>query len=217
MEKIKTLFNRFWKPLLIVTIIVLLVTIWTNNEVVKASENYITDDINKVEANNVGLLLGTSKKVKSGRNNQYFFNRIDATVDLYRNGKIKNVIISGDHGRKDYNEPEDMKAELIKGGIPDSVIYLDYAGFRTLDAVIRAKEIFGQTSFLVISQQFHNERAVFIARNLGINAFGFNAKGVGKMYGFRTKVREFFARDKVFFDLIFGVKAKFLGEKIVIK
>ena len=217
MEKIKTLFNHFWKPLLIVTIVVLLVTIWTNNEVVKASENYITNDIEKVEANNVGLLLGTSKKVKSGHNNQYFFNRIDATVDLYKMGKIKNVIISGDHSRKDYNEPEDMRAELMKGGIPDSVIYLDYAGFRTLDAVIRAKEIFGQYSFLVISQKFHNERAVFIARKLGINAFGYNAKEVGKLYGFRTKLREFFARDKVFFDLFFGVKAKFLGEKILIK
>ncbi len=217
MEKFKLLFNIFWKPLLIVTIIFLLVTIWTNNEVIKASENYITNDMGKVEANNVGLLLGTSKKVKSGRDNQYFFNRIDATVDLYKNGKIKNVIISGDHGRKDYNEPEDMKGELIKGGIPDSVIYLDYAGFRTLDAVIRAKEIFGQNSFLVISQKFHNERAVFIARKFGINAFGYNAKEVGKLYGFRTKLREFFARDKVFFDLIFGVKAKFLGEKIMIK
>jgi SanA protein len=217
MEKIKTLFNHFWKPLLIVTIVVLLVTIWTNNEVIKASENYITSDMEKVEANNVGLLLGTSKKVKSGRDNQYFFNRIDATINLYKKDKIKNVIISGDHGRKDYNEPEDMKAELIKGGIPDSVIYLDYAGFRTLDAVIRAKEIFGQHSFLVISQQFHNERAVFIARKLGINAFGYNAKEVGKLYGFRTKLREFFARDKVFFDLFFGVKAKFLGEKILIK
>jgi SanA protein len=217
MERIKTLFNRFWKPLLLGAIVVLLVTIWANNAVVEASTQYITDDINKVEAKNVGLLLGTSKKVKSGRNNLYFFNRIDATVNLYKNGKIKNVIISGDHGRKDYNEPEDMKMELMKGGIPDSVIYLDYAGFRTLDAVIRAKEVFGQSSFLVISQQFHNERAVFIARKLGISAFGYNAKEVGTRYGFRTKVREFFARDKVFFDLIFGVKAKFLGEKILIK
>jgi SanA protein len=217
MQKIKSFFNRFWKPLLVFATAFLLVTIWTNNEVEKASEKYITDDMSKVEANKVGLLLGTSKKVKSGHNNQYFFNRIDATVDLYKNGKIRNVIISGDHGRKDYNEPEDMKAELIKGGIPDSVIYLDFAGFRTLDAVIRAKEVFGQSSFLVISQQFHNERAVFIARKLGIDAFGFNAKEVGARYGFRTKVREFFARDKVFFDLIFGVKAKFLGEKIVIK
>ena len=93
MEKIKTLFNRFWKPLLLGAIIGLLVTIWANNAVVKASENYITDDIGKVEATNVGLLLGTSKKVKSGHNNQYFFNRTDATIDLYKNGKIRNVII----------------------------------------------------------------------------------------------------------------------------
>jgi SanA protein len=210
--------HRLFKRTITLSIIIILaLTIWSNKQIIDTSDDYITNDMDKVAVNNVGLLLGTSKKVKSGRNNEYFFNRIDATVDLYKNGKIKNVIISGDHSRKDYNEPLDMQQELIKGGIPDSVIYLDYAGFRTLDAVVRAKEIFGQDSFLVISQKFHNERAVFIARKLGIHAYGYNAKGVGSMYGFRTKIREFFARDKVFLDFIFHVKPKFLGEKIIIK
>jgi SanA protein len=110
-----------------------------------------------------------------------------------------------------------MKAELVRNEIPDSLIYLDYAGFRTLDAVVRARDVFGQTSFVVISQQFHNQRAVYLARAFGINAFGYNAKDVPASMGFRTKVREFFARDKMFLDLFFGVKPRFAGEKIVIK
>ena len=110
-----------------------------------------------------------------------------------------------------------MKAELVKNGIPDSLIYLDYAGFRTLDAVVRARDIFGQNSFIVISQKFHNERAVYLARKFGINAFGYNAKEVQAYKGFKTKLRKFFARDKMFLDLFFGVKPKFLGEKITIK
>jgi SanA protein len=165
----------------------------------------------------VGLLLGTSKNLKNGNKNDFFFNRIDATVQLFKSGKIKNVIISGDNSKKNYNEPLDMKVELVRNGIPDSVIYLDYAGFRTLDAVVRAKEIFGQSSYIVISQKFHNERAVYLARKYGIDAYGYNAKEVTAYKGFKTKLRELFARDKMFLDLMFGVKPKFMGERIILR
>jgi SanA protein len=203
---------------IIVSIItVLIITIWSNHTIKESSKNYITDNIDNVETSKVGLLLGTSKLLKGGYKNEYFFNRIDAAVELYKKGKIQNVLISGDHGTQNYNEPLDMKKELMKNGIPDSVIYLDYAGFRTLDAVVRANAIFGQNSFLVISQKFHNERAIFLAQKYGLNAYGYNAKDVSYVYGFSTKIREYFARVKVFLDLLFGVKPKFLGEKIVIK
>lgn len=198
-------------------IIVFLLTAWANITVIKVSKNYITDDISKVRTSKTGLLLGTNRTLKNGNKNDFFFNRIDATVSLFKTGKIKNVIISGDNSKTDYNEPQDMKAELKKGGIPDSVIYLDYAGFRTLDAVVRAKEIFGQNSFIIISQKFHNERAVFLARKYGIIAYGYNAKEVSAFNGFKTKLREVFARDKMFFDLLFSVKPKFLGDKVTIK
>jgi SanA protein len=198
-------------------IIILILTTWANFAVIKTSRNYITDDISKVEIHKTGLLLGTSRNLKNGNRNEFFFNRIDATVRLFKSGKIKNIIISGDNSKTNYNEPLDMKTELIKGGIPDSAIYLDYAGFRTLDAVVRAKEIFGQNSFIVISQKFHNERAVFLARKYGIIAFGYNAKEVTAYNGFKTKLREVFARDKMFIDLIFGVKPKFMGDKVIIK
>jgi SanA protein len=203
---------------IIVSIItILIITIWSNHTIKEASKKYITDNIDNVETSKVGLLLGTSKLLKGGYKNEYFYNRIDAAVELYKKGKIQNVLISGDHGTQYYNEPLDMKKELMKNGIPDSVIYLDYAGFRTLDAVVRANAIFGQSSFLIISQKFHNERAVFLAQKNGLNAYGYNAKDVSYVYGFSTNRREYFARVKVFLDLFFGVKPKFLGEKIVIK
>jgi len=192
-------------------------TLWANVRITRKTKEFITENINELKPEKVGLLLGTSKFLKSGKPNEFFFNRIDAAVRLYNENKIKYIIISGDNSHKSYNEPRDMKNELIKRGIPDTCIHLDYAGFRTLDSVVRAKEIFGQSSFIVISQKFHNERAVYIARKKGIKAYGYNAKDVSAYKGFKTKVRELIARDKAMLDLLFRVKPKFYGEKITIK
>ena len=180
------------------------------------TKDLVTYDIQKLPNEKVGLLLGTGKFLKNGCKNLYFFNRIDATEQLYKSGKIQYILISGDNSTKNYSEPEDMQAELIKRGIPADKIVLDFAGFRTLDSVVRAKEIFGQNSFIIISQKFHNERAIFLARKYGIEAYGFNAKDVNKYFGFKTKVREYFARAKVFVDFLLGVEPKFGGEKVEI-
>lgn len=140
--------------------------------------------------NRVGLLLGTSKSGRSGHNNPYYDYRIQAAVRLIKDQKIKYLIISGDNGRKDYNEPELMRSDLISAGIDSSIIYLDYAGFRTFDSIIRLKEIFGQDSVTFITQQFHNERAIYVASNEGISAIGYNAKDVGSRQGMKTQLRE---------------------------
>ena len=190
---------------------------WANHKIETETKNFVSYDIQKLPNEKVGLLLGTSKILKSGWKNLYFFNRIDAAEQLYKSGKIKYILISGDNSTKDYSEPEDMQAELLKRGIPADKIVLDFAGFRTLDSVVRAKEIFGQNSFIIISQKFHNERAVFLAQHYGIKAYGFNAKDVNKYFGFKTKVREYFARAKVFVDFLLGVEPKFGGEKVEIK
>ena len=181
------------------------------------TKDLVTYDIQKLPNEKVGLLLGTGKFLKNGCKNLYFFNRIDATEQLYKSGKIQYILISGDNSTKNYSEPEDMQAELIKRGIPADKIVLDFAGFRTLDSVVRAKEIFGQNSFIIISQKFHNERAIFLARKYGIEAYGFNAKDVNKYFGFKTKIREYFARVKVFVDFTLGIEPKFGGENILIK
>lgn len=209
--------RNIFKIILVFFLIFIVFTLISNYSISYYAKKYNFDSIEKVASYNVGLLLGTSKYLKNKEKNEFFFNRIDAAVLLFKQGKIKKIIISGDNSIKYYNEPRDMKRELIKQGIPDSCIYLDYAGFRTLDSVIRAKEIFGQSTFIIISQKFHNERAIFLARKNGIAAYGFNAKDVSTFKGFKIKVREFLARDKAILDIVFNVKPKFLGEKIEIK
>lgn len=172
---------------------------------------------NTISHNKVGLFLGTGKYLKSGRVNLYYQYRIEAAVELYRAKKIDFILVSGDNSSEDYDEPSTIQEDLIKSGIPENRIFLDYAGFRTLDSVVRCKEIFGQSSITVISQQFHNERAIYLAQHKNIEALGFNAKDVDVNYGFRTQLRERFARVKMILDLLFGMQPKFLGEAIEIK
>lgn len=104
----------------------------------------------------------------------------------------------------------------MQQGVPQDKIYLDFAGFRTLDSVLRSKEIFGQQKLIIISQKFHNERAVFLARKNNIEAYGYNAENVNKYAGLKTNLREYFAKAKVYWDLLFGVEPKFGGDKVVI-
>lgn len=197
--------------------VLLLLTAWANKKIESESSAYVTADTTALPACKTAVLLGTSNKMRNGTPNEFFYNRIKAAVELFRSGKIKDIIVSGDNSLSYYNEPELMKKELVKAGVPDSVIYMDYAGFRTFDSMIRAREIFGQTKFIVVSQKFHNQRAVFIARRHGIEAYGYNAGDVEAYKGFKTKVREFFARLKVFIDILTNKKPKFLGEKVVIR
>jgi SanA protein len=209
---------KFLKWLLISGLIIsFLFILIANNSINHKTANRTYSNVYSIPYNKVGLLLGTSKYLKSGKLNLYFEYRILATVLLYKSGKIEYVIISGDNSRKNYNEPQDMKDELIKRGIPEHKIFLDYAGFRTFDSVYRMKEIFGQKSFTIISQEFHNQRAIFIAHSLHLDAIGFNAKDVDVYNGFKTKLREKFARVKTILDLLFENKPKFLGEKIIIE
>jgi len=214
------LFKRNKRRVLLSILFVLamagLATWMADKTIVSASQPFIFADVDQLPHNKVGLLLGTSKLLRSGAPNQYFKFRIDATIALFRAQKIDCVIISGDNSRAGYNEPLDMKLELMKAGISEGSIFLDYAGFRTFDSVVRANKIFGQTGFTVISQKFHNQRAVYIARQLQLDAVGFNARDVDAYSGFRTQVREKLARVKVFLDHMFENEPKFLGEPILI-
>lgn len=189
---------------------------WANYSMKKDSENFMSDQTADVPETKTALLLGTSKTLNNGQPNAYFANRIRATWDLYKSGKIQYIIVSGDNSRKDYNEPEDMQQALIEKGIPEDHIFMDFAGFRTLDSVVRAKEIFGQQKIIIISQKFHNERAVFLARQNGMDTFGFNAGDVNKYAGFKTNMREYLAKSKAYLDLLLGVEPKFGGKKIII-
>lgn len=176
----------------------------------------VYDNVEDVPYNVVALLLGTAPVTPYGTHNYYFDYRIEAAVKLYEAGKVSYFIVSGDNHKEGYDEPQWMRDSLVKYGVPAEIIHFDYAGFRTLDSVVRAKEVFGQNSITIVSQKFHNERAVFLAKGYGINAVGYNAQDVER---WQKKLeiaiaRESLARVKMFIDLLLGKKPKFLGNKI---
>lgn len=195
------------------------IIIFANWKIPHDTEDYLFDDVEDIPKQKVALVLGASKYLGNSKYlNHYFIHRIDAAVKLYKAGKIKAFVVSGDNSRRSYNEPEDMRQELIKNGVSEDIIYLDYAGFRTLDSVVRMNKIFEQDSFIIVSQQFHNERGVFLAQYYGLTAYGYNAKDVPlNRSSVRTKVREVFARVKVFVDIIIDKQPKYLGDPVEIK
>jgi len=204
------------KSILLSPLVIIILVLIMNFYVEQKTKDYIYDDVNNIPKNEVGLLLGTSKYLTSGMENLYYTYRIQAAVELYENKKIDIIIVSGDNSTKEYNEPVMMMNDLVEKGVNKEDIVLDYAGFRTLDSVVRSKEIFEQNKITIISQKFHNERAIFIAMIKDIDAIGYNAKDVNIRYGFKTQVREYLARVKMFFDIAVNKQPKFLGEKILI-
>ena len=159
----------------------------------------------------VALVLGCSPRIQ-GRPNLFFTHRIEAASALFKTGRVKALLVSGDNGSRQYDEPTAMKAALVAAGVPAERIVCDYAGFRTLDSVVRAREVFGQSRFLVVSQHFHNERAIFLARRLGIEAVGLNAQDVPRRRALTTWLREYLARVQAVLDVtLLDTRPRFAG------
>lgn len=166
-------------------------------------------EIDSITTSDYGLLLGTTPQTRIGRRTNYFFKyRIDATERLYKAGKIKRILISGDENSLDgVNEVECMKDSLIAHGVDANDIILDGKGFRTLDAVVRAVKVYNIHSFVIISQRFHNERAIYLTEYLGHEVHdiqGYNAADPTSKMALMTYVREYFARVKVFVGILTG-------------
>lgn len=175
---------------------------------------YVYDHAEEVPETFAAVVLGCSPHHEN-RPNLYFRNRMEAAAKLYHSGKVKKLIVSGDNGRKEYNEPEAMRQALIARGVPDEDIYCDYAGFSTLDSIIRTESIFSQQKFIIISQRFHCERAVFIANCKGLEVFGYAATDIQTpRWKYRNHFRESLARPAALLDLIFCRDARFAGEKV---
>ncbi|MBE6356728.1 MAG: hypothetical protein E7058_06405 [Lentisphaerae bacterium] len=183
---------------------------------IAAYSDSVYDEIPRLPETYTAVVLGCSPFIGStGRQNLYFRYRMNAAAMLYHSGRIKTLLLSGDNGRKGYNEPEAMRQYLLTLGVPDSALYCDYAGFSTLDSMIRAEAIFGQKKFIVISQRFHCERAVFLARCKGLEAYGFAAENVeSPLWKYRSLFRESLARPAAILDLITMRDARFGGEKV---
>lgn len=211
LKTLKRIIRFFAEWLLIATL-----GVWFSDSFVTYyAKPYQFESISELPKNKVALVLGTSKYSRTGNKNLFFTYRMRAAADLYKMGKIEHILVSGDNHVANYNEARDMLNTLISLGIPKSAITLDYAGFRTLDSVVRCKEVFGVQEVTIISQQFHTERAIFLARAHGIEAIAYTAKDpdYNQQIGKIVLVREKFARFKAMLDVLVGTKPKFLGKK----
>lgn len=188
--------------------------LFINYRVKLIADGKIFTDVQAIPENSVALVLGTSHYLVNGHPNEYFTTRIDAAAELYFAHKVRKILVSGDNSQANYNEPEEMKNELVKKGIPSEDMVLDYAGFRTFDSMVRAREIFGLNNFIVVSQQFHCERAIYIAHAKHIDVTAYAAKD--PVYtSTKTSLREYPARVSAFLDCyILRTRPHFYGEKI---
>ena len=195
-------------------VLALMFILCANLWVVFSTEDKVLTDINSLDGHKVALVLGTSRKRSNGSANPFFENRIKAAAELYKEGKITHFIVSGDNRTIYYNEPIEMKKALIQLGVPDSAITLDYAGLRTLDSIVRSKEIFGQDKITIITQPFHSYRALFISNFYNIDAVALVAQEPENEIPLKVYVREYFARTKAVLDLyILNTAPRHLGDK----
>ncbi|MFM9957952.1 MAG: vancomycin high temperature exclusion protein [Phycisphaerales bacterium] len=164
-----------------------------------------------VPPTDVALVLGTNPRVNDGRENLFFRYRIEAAAELFHAGRVRHLLVSGDNHIATYDEPGAMRDALITKGVPAGAITLDYAGFRTLDSVFRARSVFGQQRIVVVSQAFHCERAIYLARRHGIDAIGFAAQQPGGAAGGMVRARETLARCAAVIDGVIGRGPRFTG------
>lgn len=176
----------------------------------------ITDQLDQVQPAEVALILGTSRGLR-GRPNPFYQARIKAAAELYHGGKVRGILVSGDNATRYYNEPVSMQKDLIALGVPADYISLDYAGFRTLDSMVRAKEVFGLEEVLVVSQRFQAARAIFLGRQFGIDAQGYAAADPKHSGYIKVRIREILARAAAVLDVLTGQGPRFLGAPEMIR
>ena len=176
---------------------------------------YIYDELQDLPYRQVGVVLGTAKYYRTGVINQYYRYRIQGAINAYNSGKVNYLLLSGDNALQSYNEPMTMRKDLIAAGVDPSDIVLDYAGFRTLDSIVRTRKVFDTNDFIIITQRFHCERALFIALHMGIQAQCYAVPSPKDMLSVR--IREFAARFGALADLyIFKREPRFLGALVPI-
>ena len=208
-------FRRVFAFFLVVVLVTLLLVAAADAYVRFLSKDRLYESVESVPPGRPALVFGTAPYLSPGVDNPYFTARMDAAAALWKSGKVPFIIVSGDNRSRDYNEPQAMQNELVARGVPADRIVRDFAGLRTLDSVVRVKEVFGQTSVLFVTQQFHNERAICLARHHDIDAIGLNSGGEpAGMAGARNWLRERLARVRMILDLyVFDTGPKHLGPK----
>jgi SanA protein len=182
--------------------------------VVRRAAPFTTSSLDRLPSLDVALVLGTAPRVWQGRPNQFFERRMDAAAELYRAGKVRWLLVSGDNRSPYYDEPTAMREALLRRGIPADAIYRDYAGIRTLDSILRAASVFGQQRYVVVSQRFHTERAIFLARRHGIDAWGYEADDIAGALGMVPRLREYAGRLRAVWDVLMDSEPRHGGPPV---
>ena len=191
------------------TLFLIGINIYINNY----SEKYIHQNLKDVPSSKVVLVLGASV-YSDGQLSNILEDRVLAALELYVQGKVDKFILSGDHGTEYYDEVTNMKNYLVKKNVDSADLFLDHAGFNTYDSLYRAVSIFGADEMLIVTQEYHLPRAVYIARSLGINAFGYVADKREYLQMTKYKSREVLANVKAFLSVLFNSKPRYLGPRI---
>jgi len=209
--------KRWWSLIALLAVATLLLVLGCEEWIAKTAEGRCYDAVDSVPKAPAAVVLGTAPRLADGRANLFFLPRMEAAAALFKAGKVQSLIVSGDNGTQNYDEPTEMKRVLVQMGVPEAKIVCDYAGFRTLDSVVRAKEVFGQQHLIFVSQRFHNARAIYLAKAFGIEAWGINAADVPVKLSVKTFLREKLACVKAVMDVkVLGTKPRFLGEKVLV-
>ncbi len=199
-------------------LLIVLAVFLAHSIVRSAAEGRVYSQARDVPAASAALVLGTSRYSRSGAPNRFFTARMDAAAELLAEGRVDVLVVSGDNAHSSYNEPAAMADALQQRGVPTERIVPDYAGFRTLDSVVRMNRVFQQEHFVIVSQRFHVERAIFIASAYEIDAHGYVAEDASGMAQLSVRIREYAARVQALLDIyIFDTEPRFLGPPLPIE
>ncbi|MCK9578329.1 YdcF family protein [bacterium] len=212
-KKTKVIIKKKGKIFFALVCVFLIMIIWINYTVRTESSGFIYHDINDVKNSQVVLILGAAVKPNKEMSD-VFRDRVDTAIELYNRKKASKIIVSGDHGKKYYDEVNVAKKYILEKGVSPDDIFLDHAGFDTYDSIYRAKYIFEAASIIVVTQDFHLPRAIFIGRRLGHNIQGFSADLHNYSGIILMQNREIFANVKAYLDILLNEKPEFLGQKI---
>jgi len=198
--------------LAIIFIVGLILVFGINFYVKSSTKKKIISDINKIPQVDCILILGAG--IDGDRPSLMLEDRLKAGIKLYDNNISQKIVMSGDHGRKEHDEVNIMKNYAMELDVPSSDIFMDHAGFSTYESMYRLKYIFGAKSVVIVSQKYHLYRSLYIARSLGLDAYGYAAEDIKYFGNTNREIREILARDKDFIKSIYKPKSTYLGETI---
>jgi len=199
-----------------VALLLVLLTWLAERRLEQLADPYLFDDSAQLPYVDVAVVLGAAPIGPEGGPNRYFEYRLDAAAALWLAGKVKYLLVSGDNSRPDYDEPSAMRAGLISRGVPASAIYRDFAGVRNGDSMLRAKSVFGLQRLIVVSQGFHAARAIFLARDEGIEAWGLAARDVDRAYSVFTELRRYPSAVRAYLDVWLDTPPRHAGSSVAI-